>query len=170
MTATQPLDPERATEVRSLVLMLDTILERVQAAYAQAGVDLPSRRYWTLSMPAVDCEQLVVAFVQAYMGLPGDEAARPQPCTAPRTAAVDVYVSRCVPTVGTRGKAPEQDAIQVASEQLAIDAYLLLDIAANLETWDMTGMPGLGVVATVDVSDPQGSYQSVTLHLASAIP
>lgn len=164
------VDPTRAAESRSLVTMLDDILERVAAGYTQAGVLLPERQYWTLSTPAVDCEQLVVTFIQAYMGGPGDQAMLPQPCTAPRSAAVDIQIARCVPTMGARGRAPEAASIQAAAEQLAVDAYLLIDIAAELETWDRTGMPGLGVIATVDVTEPAGGYQSVTLHLTSAIP
>jgi hypothetical protein len=150
--------------------MLDEILSRVQAGYAQAGVDLPDRKYWTLSAPAVDCEQLVVSFVQAYIGPPGDEAATPQRCQSPRSAAIDIQVVRCVPTVGTRGTMPAPAAIQASSEQLAIDAWLLLDIAAELDTWDSLGGPGLGVIATVDANQAQGGYQGVTLHLTSAIP
>lgn len=169
MTAT-PLDPDRALEVRSLVNMLDEILKRVGAAFDQAGVPLPERRYWTLSQPAADCEQVTVSFVQAYLGPPGDEAMRPQNCNSPRSAAVDVQIVRCIPTVGSRGRAPEPKAIQSASEQLAVDAYLLLDIAADLDTWDPVGAPGIGVIATLDANEPQGGFQGVTLHLTAAIP
>lgn len=167
---TTPVDPERAVEVRSLIGMMETILDRVIAGYEQAGVSLPDRRYWTLATPAVDCEQLVVSFVQAYIGSPGDEAAEPQRCHSPRSAAIDIQVSRCIPSVGSRGRAPSAADIQAGSEALAIDAYLLLDIAASLDVWDPIGPPSLGVIATVDVTEPQGQYQSVTLHLTAAIP
>jgi hypothetical protein len=165
-----PVDPERTAEVHSLVNMLDEILSRVQAAYAQASIDLPDRRYWTLSQPAVDCEQLVVAFVQAYIGPPGDEAMRPQNCHSPRSASIDIQVTRCIPTVGSRGRSPDAASIQDASKQLAIDAWLLLDIAGSLDTWDPVGIPGLGVIATIDAGEPQGGFQSVTLHMTAAIP
>lgn len=167
---TTPVDPDRAVEVRSLVTMMDEVLTRVKAAYKASGVELPDRAYWTLGTPAVDCEQVVVSFAQAYIGPPGDEAGAPQRCHSPRTAALTVTVSRCVPTIGTRGRIPKASEIQAGSEQLAIDLWLLLDIAASLDTWDSYGGPGLGVIATVDVSEPQGQYQSAVLNISMAIP
>lgn len=165
-----PLDPERAVEIRSLVTLLDGVLERVVAGFEQSGVKLPERRYWTLSQPAADCEQLVVSFIQAYYGPPGDEASSPQRCDGPRSAAVDIQLIRCIPTVGARGRAPSAAQIQESSEQLAIDAWLLLDIAGSLDMWDAPLPGGLGVIATVDAGEPQGGFQSVTLHLTTAIP
>lgn len=159
-------------DVLGLVNMMNEILARIIGAYEQAGVDLPERRYWTLSDPAVDCEQLVLFFNQAYIGPPGDEANDPQRCNSPRTAQVDVQVVRCIPgPIGPRAKAPEPAAIQARSEALAIDAWLLLDMAAHLDTWDgdLPGM-GLGVIATVDAGEPAGGFQGVTLHLTVAIP
>lgn len=150
--------------------MLDEVLTRVKAAYLASGVDLPDRAYWTLGTPAVDCEQVVVSFVQAYVGPPGDEAGVPQRCHSPRTAALTVTVSRCVPTIGTRGRVPKPSEIQAGSEQLAIDVWLLLDVAASLDSWDPLGGPGLGVIATADVSEPQGQYQSAVLNISMAIP
>lgn len=166
---TTPLDPERAAEVRSLADLLGGVLERVIGGYAQAGVELPERRYWTLGTPAADCEQVVVSFVQAYIGPPGDEAGSPQRCTSPRSANMNVQVIRCIPTMGARGRAPSEAAIQGASEQLAIDAWLLLDLAGDLDMWDPIG-PGLGVIATVETGEPQGGFQAVTLNITMAIP
>lgn len=168
---TAPVDPNsRAAEVRGLVTMMDEVLTRVKAAYAASGVELPSRAYWTLGSPAVDCEQVVVSFIQGYIGPPGDEASSPQRCNSPRSAALDIQVSRCVPGLGSRGRIPKATEIQAGSEQLAIDAWLLLDIAASLDSWDSFGGPGLGVIATIDVSEPSGEIQSVVLHLTAAIP
>lgn len=168
MTIT-PVDPDRAAEVRSLVTMLDRLLEKIVAAYEQANVPLPERRYWTLSTPAWDCEQLVLSFVQAYVGPPGDEASEPQHCNSPLSAAIDVQVVRCIPTIGARNRIPSAEQIQEGSKALLIDAYLLLDISKDLDVWDEFG-PGLGVIATVDVGEPQTGFQAVTLHLTAAIP
>lgn len=167
-----PLDPVRAEEVRSLVNLLDEILKRVVAAYEQAGVDLPDRRYWTMSTPVADCEQLTVFFNQAYIGPPGDEASEPQRCTSPRTAQIDIQVLRCIPKPRGRGQSPPTaEEIQAGSVPQAIDAWLLLDIASSLDTWD-GDLPGhgLGVIATVDSGDAEGGYQGPTLHLTVAIP
>jgi len=167
MTVT--LDPQRAAEVRSLNDLLDGIVERVIAGYEQAGVDLPERRYWTMQAPAWDCEQMVVSFVQAYVGPVGDEAAQPQRCDSPRTAVCDVQVVRCAPGLQARGRAPTPEQIQDAARLLGIDAWLLLDISSTFDQWDLTG-PGMGVIATVDTGEPQGGYQAVTLHCTLAIP
>lgn len=156
----------------SLVNLLDEILSRVVGGFEQAGVALPSRRYWTLTSPPADCEQLVVYFNQAYIGPPGDEAAVPQRCHSPRTAQIDIKILRCVPTpTGTRARIPDPKEIQTAATKQAIDVWVLLDLAAHLDTWD-GDLPGtgLGVIATVDAGVPQGGFQGPTLHLTVAIP
>lgn len=63
------LDPEAL----SLVNLAQAIFDGVVAGYAQNGATLPSRRYVTLGTPANDCEQMVVAWQQIYLGTPGDE-------------------------------------------------------------------------------------------------
>lgn len=164
------VDPDRALEVRGLITMLEGILSRVVAGFEQAGVSLPERRYWTLSEPAADCPQVVVSFVQAYYGPPGDEASGPVRCDGPRSAAVDIQILREIPTHGVRGRAPTADAIQASSEQLAIDAWLLLDIASELDMWAGPSPVGLGIIATVDAGTAQGGYQGSTLHLTTGMP
>lgn len=163
------VDEDRALEARSLVRLMEGVLDGVVRTYQTSGVSLPERRYWTLSPPAVDCEQLVVTFIQAYIGPPGDEASVPQRCDAVKTAVLQVQVHRCVPVASAKGKAPTPMSIIQASEQLAMDAYLLLDSANGLEQWDTIG-PGLGVISTVEVTEPQGGYQGVILNLTLAIP
>jgi hypothetical protein len=162
--------PTRREEARSIVNLCEKILAQVVESYAAVPMDLPTRQYWTLQQPAADCEQLVVWFNQGYIGPPGDEAATPQRCSAPRTAVLMVQVIRCVPTVSTKGRPPSAEQIQTASEQLAMDAWLLLDIAGDLDQWDDLGGPGLGVIATVNADEPAGGYQGVTLQLTLAIP
>jgi hypothetical protein len=163
--------PTRLEEAQSLSRMLQGVLDQVVASYAAVPLSLPSRQYWTLQQPAADCEQLVVSFMQAYMGPPGDEASTPQRCNSPRTAVLQVQVIRCIPTAGPKGKAPTAQQIQDGSEQLAMDVWLLLDIAADLEQWDAPlGGFGLGVIATVAAEEPLGGFQAVTLSISMAIP
>lgn len=162
--------PTRLEEAKAIVNLCEKILEQVVASYAAVPMDLPDRKYWTLQQPAADCEQLVVWFNQAYMGPPGDEAQTPQRCHSPRSAVVMIQVIRCVPTMSSRGKPPSAEQIQGASEQLATDAWLLLDIAGDLDQWDNLGGPGLGVIATVNADEPSGGFQGVTLQLTLAIP
>lgn len=163
------VDPGRQEEIRSIVRLLDGVLDAVVNTYAQAGVSLPERRYWTIEQPSVDCEQLVVSFVQAYIGPPGDEANTPQNCNAVKTAVLNVQVSRCIPVSNAKGRAPSGSAITAGAEPLMIDAYLLLDSASQLEQWDLNG-PGLGIISTIEVAPPQGGFQGVTLQLTTAIP
>lgn len=162
-------DADRLVELESIASMLGGILERVENLYTQEGQTLPDRRYWTLAQPADDCEQLVVFFNQAYYGPPGDEATEPVRCDGPRSAALTVRLTRCIPTIGTR-RAPAAADIQAGSKQLAVDAYLLLESVRLFEMWDPYGGPGLGVIATVDAEPPGGGLQSVTLNLTMAIP
>lgn len=156
--------------VSSIVYMLQGILDRTVDAYTTAGVDLPARRYWTLASTPADCEQLVVIFIQAYPGPPGDEASTPQRCDGPLTASIQVQITRCVPTVSVKGKPPTLEQIQAGAEPLVIDSYVLLRAARSLEMWDEGEGYGLGVIATVDAGEPQGGYQAVTMNISMAIP
>lgn len=170
MTVTVP-DPDRLAEAQSIATMLQGVLDRVVDGYAQAGVDLPARRFWMTGTPAHDCEQLVVVFRQAYIGPPGDEASDPQRCDGPRSAAIEVHVTRCIPSPkGTRATAPKAEDIQAGAAKQVVDAWLLLDLAPATEQWGFPGGPGLGVIATVEAGEPQGAFQSTVLNLTMAIP
>lgn len=149
--------------------MMDGILSRVETVYQTYNVPLPQRRYWTMGEVAVDCEQVVINFLQMYLGTPGDEVSSPQRCNVPRTATVIISVSREVPTVGQNGKAPSADRITLASNTSAIDAWVLMECIKEFDMWDDTGY-GLGVIATLDSSGPEGGYQTVNLQLTLAVP
>ena len=43
---------------------LEGVLERVESIFQSYNVELPKRRYWNMGTPAVDCEQLVVSYLQ----------------------------------------------------------------------------------------------------------
>lgn len=156
------LDPN--ADPRSLVAVLDHVLDVIVARYEQAGVELPERRYWTLGTPAADCEQLVVSFALLYIGPPGDQAALPQPCNSPRSATLSIQVLRCIPTTGPRNSPPSAASIQSASEAMAVDSWLLLDSADDCDSW------GLGVIATCTAGEAQGGYQGATMTITLAVP
>lgn len=158
-----------SNDVKNLALMMDELLARVITLGETYDMALPERRYWTMAAPVDDCEQVVVSFAQMYIGPPGDEATQPQRCSSPRTAVVQVSVTRCVPTVTARGGAPDPSMIQAAAETIAYDAYFLLEVSRELDTWSDV-FPGLGVIATVEVSDAQGGLQTTVMSLTSAIP
>ena len=126
------VDPD-AFAVRDL---LQGVLDRVVAVYEANGVPLPTRRYWTLAQPATDCEQVVVSFIQMYLGSPGDEATSPQRCNVPRSAVMSIQISRAVPVVGQTGRAPTQERIQDGSEICAVDAWVLMSSVNLLDQWE----------------------------------
>lgn len=157
-------------EAKNLAVFLQTILDRVNENFSKYSMPLPSRQYWTMGQPALDCEQVVVSFIQMYLGSPGDEATAPRRGQDPRSATINVSVSRKIPVVGTNGRPPAAEAIQEASEIAAYDSWILLDIAANhLDVWVETGL-GLGIIATVEVRDPDGGIQTTVLTLTAAVP
>jgi hypothetical protein len=158
-----------SSSAKNLAVFLDAVLTQVVASYASYTMPLPLRRYYTLGQPVVDCEQVVVSFVQMYVGSPGDEATQPRRCSDPRSATINVSVSRAVPVVGQNGRPPSAETIESASEIATYDAWILLDSAAQLDTWESSGF-GLGVIATVEVQAPEGGFQTVTLTLTAAVP
>lgn len=149
--------------------LLDSVLEKIETTFTSYNVPMPTRRYWTMGTPAIDCEQIVVSFVQMYLGPPGDQASQPMRCNVPKSAVMTVSVAREVPVVGTNGRAPTADKIQAGSEISAVDAWILMDTVQLFDRWDDSGF-GPGIIATVDVGTPEGGFQVVTLQLTMAIP
>lgn len=156
-------------DAKHIAVFLEKVLDRVVSAYSSYNMPLPSRRYYTFGDPVMDCEQVVVTFIQAYVGAPGDEANIPRRASDPRTATINITVSRKIPVVGVNGRPPSAEDIQSASEITAYDAYILLDSAAKFDTWEDTGF-GIGVIATVDVKAPEGGLQTTSLTVTTAIP
>ena len=149
--------------------MMDGVLEKVCNTFQSYNVTLPSRQYWTMGQPALDCEQLVVAFTQMYLGTPGDQATDPQRCHVPRTAVINVILTRQIPTIGQSGKAPSASKIEESSYISAVDAWVMMESINQLDQWDETGF-GLGVIATLDMIGPEGGYTSTNLQLTIAVP
>lgn len=158
-----------SSDAKNLSVFLSNVLNQVVSSYASYNMPLPSRRYFTMGEPALDCEQLVVSFVQMYVGSPGDEASQPRRCNDPRSATINVIISRAVPVVGQNGRPPSAETIQSASEIIAYDAYILLDSAAQIDQWEASGF-GLGVIATVESRTAEGGLQSTVLTVTAAVP
>jgi hypothetical protein len=148
---------------------MEGVLERIENVFDSYNVPLPSRRYWTMGPAAIDCEQLVVSFIQMYLGAPGDQATTPQRCTQPRTAVVTVSLARSVPVVGQNGNAPSASKIQEGSEISAVDAWVMMQSVNDLDMWEEGGY-GVGVIATLDTASPEGGYQVVNMQLTMAVP
>lgn len=157
---------EDATNLRDL---MQGVLERVESVFQSYNVELPKRRYWTMGQPAVDCEQLVVTFVQMYLGTPGAQVNEPQRCHVPRSATLAISISREIPIVGMNGRPPSPESLSRAAEVTAVDAWTLMDSINLLDQWDDTGY-GIGVIATMETAEPEGGYQTVTLQVTMAVP
>lgn len=151
--------------------LMDGVLERVENIYLSFGIPLPDRRYWLFGEPAIDCEQLVVSFVQMYLGTPGDEAATPQRCNVPRSVVLSISVARAVPVVSASGKAPDPKKIEEAAHIAAIDCWILLETVRSLDMWDeFGGGVGPGVIATVETPTISGGYQQCTMQITMVVP
>lgn len=157
------------SEALNLKNAMDTVLERVEAVFTSYNVPLPSRRYWTMGQPIIDCEQLVVSFIQMYLGAPGDQASTPQRCEMPRTAVVVVSVARPIPTVGQNGRPPSDDKIKEGSYISAVDAWVLMESMKSLDPWDDTSL-GMGVIATVDSPQTDGGFSVVNMQISMVVP
>jgi hypothetical protein len=156
-------------EALNLKATLDRALEKVEAVFQAYNVPLPERRYWTIGTPAIDCEQLVVSFVQAYLGTPGDEASTPQRCHQPRSVVISISVAREIPTVGQGGRPPSGQTIEEASYISAVDAWVMLESLNEFDQWDEIGS-GMGVIATVEGTTPAGGFQVTTMQLTMVVP
>ena len=149
--------------------MMDQVLEKVTSVFTSYGVPLPSRCYWTMGNPAIDCEQLVVSFIQMYLGTPGDQASTPQRCHMPRTAVLAISIAREVPVVGVNGRPPSAEKIEAGSALSAVDAWVLMESMKSFDPWDSDGL-GLGVIATVDAPTVEGGFQLVNMQLSVVVP
>lgn len=160
---------EVSSDALNLKNMMDGILDKVCNVFQSYNVPLPSRQYWTMGQPAIDCEQIVVQFVQMYLGAPGDQASEPQRCHVPRTAVVTIGISRAVPVVGQNGKPPSASKIEEANYIAAVDSWILMQSINELDQWDDTGY-GLGVIATLDTLGPEGGFHTTNLQITLAVP
>lgn len=155
---------EEATHLRD---MMSGVLDRVRSVFQSYNVNLPARQYWTVGTPVIDCEQAVVSFIQMYLGAPTRLSNRNVATSS--SAVLSISIARQIPIVGQNGRPPSPAAIERASETTAIDAYVLMDCVREFDMWDTTGY-GLGVIATVDVGEAQGGFQTVNMQLTMAVP
>jgi hypothetical protein len=157
------------SEALNLKYLLDGVLERAVSVFQSYNVPLPTRQYWTVGEQAIDCEQLVLTFIQMYLGPPGDQASTPQRCHVVRTAVMTLSLSRSIPTVGQDGRPPSGDTIESAAQIAAVDAWVLMQSVNLFDMWEEGGF-GVGVIATVDVPPPEGGFQTINMQLTMAIP
>lgn len=158
-----------SNDAKAIEELMNLLLEKVESAYQSYSMPIPDRRYWTFGQPAVDCEQLVISFIQMYLGPPGGEIAEPRRCNDPRSAILQISVSREIPISQPNGAPPTPEAILNSNKALAYDAWVLMDSAAQLDAWEVSGL-GLGVIATIETTAPEGGFQTIVLTLTLAVP
>ena len=149
--------------------LMDGVLEKTVEVFEEYNVPLPSRQFWTVGEPAIDCEQLAVSFIQTYLGLPGNQASEPQRCQAVRSVVLTISISREIPVVGVNGKAPTGDKIEEASRIAVVDAWMFMELINKLDQWE-PGEFGLGVIATADSSGFDGGFQTTAMQLTMVVP
>lgn len=138
------------------------ILAKIQEIFAREGVDLPDRQYVTSGQPAQDCEQVTVAFQQMYIGPPGDEASAPQRCDGPRSATFQIAITRCISVGDKRGNPPTAAQLQADARRLMRDATILMNSVNELDDY-------LGVIVTLEATDPEGGMQSVVMSVTLGV-
>lgn len=157
-------------EALSLKEFMDGVLTRLVDRFDHHNVPIPSKQYWKVGAPVIDCEQLVLSVSQMYIGLPGTPVNGPMRCNSPRSVVFNAMLARKVPIVDGRGIEPSAAKQQEAANISAVDTWVLLDAVANLDNWEAVGAFGLGVAATVEADEPQGGLQIIRANFAIAVP
>jgi hypothetical protein len=152
-----------ATVLRDLV---KRILETVVSVFESYNVPIPTRRYYTIGAPVADCEQVVVSFVQVFLGKPGDPAAIPQPCNGPRSAVVTVSIMRnvSIPATGISNPA----TLEKEADFGLADAWILFESLNQFDRWGDAAR-GLGVIATINAVQPTGGMHVTSMQLTVGI-
>lgn len=148
--------------------LADTAAALLQVAadgLVAAGRTPPERQYVTSGAPAYDCEQLVVALVRLYPGVPfQDDPSLPVlRCVLLRSATFAVHLVRCIPTLkeGVRGGStmPAAADLDASGMDLLTDALVLPKVVVGawhartfLDTCDQMG------VREVLPAEPQGGF------------
>jgi hypothetical protein len=164
---------------RSLVLISQALLQRVNQVYADAGINLPARQIRAVGEDQpLECNMVMVAATGLREGVVEGEP-QPSPCSSSIVATFKISVARCYPTGDARGNPPSPDQIAAASDEAAVDAYLLMKTACMFDMWGAdleargllhkSALGGMGVEASVSFEGPDGGVVVTTLTLSTVI-
>jgi hypothetical protein len=159
-----------STDALSLKYLMDAVVDRLVTRFNYHNVPLPSKVYWKVGAPVIDCEQLVLSVDSMFLGPPGNPMEQPVRCNSPRSVTFRAMIARQIPMPDNRGNEPSGATQQQGSEILAVDMWVLLDSVAHLDGWDAVDAFGLGVVGEVQFEEPQGGYQVITATFTMAVP
>lgn len=140
------------------------VLKTIEDVYAEAEVELPTRRVLTIGSVAVDEPVLAIMFGGLTVGPPGNELMSPMHGDSPQTAVFNVELWRPEPTLGPRGLIPTAMEESAAAEAVMQDTWLLGQAAFR------TDQMGVGVIWRIAVNDPQGGMVGVSLTLDVQVP
>ncbi len=155
-------------EAFHIVNAAHTILENLEGVFQSYNVPLPSQRFVSIGQsPTQDCEQVVVSYMQTYLGAPGDDAQVPQSCVGPLSMVVNLTITR-KQQLGPQGKAPSAAQKQNDADWSMVDAYVIMN---NLKSLDPFGdTPNPSVIATANVLGPEGGYFTTAVQLTVMVP
>lgn len=141
--------------------LLDTIVR----VFGDNDVELPVRRVITIGSLAVDSPVLAVMFGGVAVGPPGNELNVPFRVESPRSVTLNVELWRATPAFSNAGGVePSAETVTATAETAMNDSWLLLEAAyASDQT-------GVGIVANVTPSAPQGERHGVSMIVEQQIP
>lgn len=136
------------------------VLDQVVAKFALAPTlpKVPERKYVTIGIPALDCEQLVVSIdrIVGHQGNIGVEDNNPVRCLTMRAVELSVWIVRCVSVVKDDGTPPEAAQLDAEAAEIAMDPIRVLDaILASYQAGDLGHLWGLAFLDWRAVA-PQG--------------
>lgn len=144
------------------------LMATIENQFSAAGIELPARRVITVGSVAVDEALLAIMFGGVYTGPPGNELNSPISNRGegyvPRTAVFNVELWRFIPALTASGQAPSASVETAAAEAVTDDAWHLLEAAFAADQL------GVGVIARVNVDEPQGEYHGIAMVVELQIP
>lgn len=136
-------------------------LAAVEDEYAFADVALPARRYVAEGPPAYDCEQVVLAFVRGYPGVPFAEnaAGLAERAMYVRSVTLALHVVRCIPVVDDKGRPPKVPALDASASLILTDAFLVpTSLVRAYHAGAFAGICDTFGIREVLPAEPQGGY------------
>ncbi len=153
---------------RPVPVVAQFVLDKIVAKYeelAEYVSPLPARRVITVGTISVDTPVLAIMYGGTAIGLPGNDFTQPMKGDAIHTASFNIELWRTVQTSSAGGLLPAPDATITQNAFTTMqDSYALLTAAGECDPRQA------GVVASVEVNEPSGDMQGVSMLLQIAIP
>lgn len=140
------------------------LLDAIVRVFDDHNVELPIRRVVTIGSLAVDTPVLGVMFGGIAVGPPGNELNVPFRGESPRSITLNVELWRETTAVDFGGGEPSADVVTAQAEIAMNDSWLLLEAAYASD------QSGVGVIASVTPSAPQGERHGISMIVEQQIP